>query len=59
MRNDLTIYDHVADRWWSDDIRWTRIFKNPISGRLGCFDCQIDWAGKASLDDDGSSCVFG
>ena len=24
MPNDLTIYDRVADRWWSDDIRWVR-----------------------------------
>ena len=24
MRNDLTIYDRVADRWWSDHIRWVR-----------------------------------
>lgn len=35
MRNDLTIYDHVADRRWLDDIRWGHTFKHPVSGRLG------------------------
>ncbi|NBE08206.1 bifunctional 2-polyprenyl-6-hydroxyphenol methylase/3-demethylubiquinol 3-O-methyltransferase UbiG [Paragemmobacter ruber] len=50
MRNDLTIYDRVADRWWSDDIRWVRTLKNLVPGRLGWFDGQIDWAGKAVLD---------
>ena len=24
MRNDLSIYDAVADHRWSDDIRWVR-----------------------------------
>ena len=28
MRYDLTIYDTVADRWWSDGIRW--VIKPPI-----------------------------
>lgn len=50
MRNDLTIYDKVADRWWSDDIRWVRTLKNLVPGRLGWFDRQIDWAGKEVLD---------
>ena len=50
MRNDLTIYDTVADRWWSDDIRWVRTLKNLVPGRLAWFDRQIDWAGKAVLD---------
>ena len=50
MRNDLTIYDRVADRWWSDDIRWVRTLKNLVPGRLGWFDRQIDWQGKAVLD---------
>ena len=34
MRNDLTTHDKVADRWWSDDIRWVRTLKNLVSGRL-------------------------
>ncbi len=50
MRNDLTIYDKVADRWWSDDIRWVRTLKNLVPGRLSWFDRQIDWPGKTVLD---------
>ena len=50
MRNDLTIYDKVADRWWSDDFRWVRTLKNLVPGRLAWFDRQIDWQGKVVLD---------
>lgn len=50
MRNDLTIYDAVADRWWSDDVRWVRTLKNMVPGRLSWFDRQIDWAGREVLD---------
>ena len=50
MRNDLTIYDKVADSWWSDDIRWVRTLKNLVPGRLAWFDRQIDWADKTVLD---------
>ena len=50
MRNDLTIYDKVADRWWSDDIRWVRTLKNLVPGRLSWFDRQIEWQGKTVLD---------
>jgi ubiquinone biosynthesis O-methyltransferase len=50
MRNDLTIYDRVADRWWSDDIRWVRTLKNLVPGRLAWFDRHIDWQGKEVLD---------
>jgi 2-polyprenyl-6-hydroxyphenyl methylase/3-demethylubiquinone-9 3-methyltransferase len=50
MRNDLTIYDRVADRWWSDDIRWVRTLKNLVPGRLAWFDRHIDWRGKEVLD---------
>ncbi len=49
-RNDLTIYDKVADRWWSDDIRWVRTLKAMVPGRLSWFDRQIDWSGKRVLD---------
>jgi 2-polyprenyl-6-hydroxyphenyl methylase / 3-demethylubiquinone-9 3-methyltransferase len=49
-RNDLTIYDRVADQWWSDDIRWVRTLKNLVPGRLRWFDRQIDWRGKDVLD---------
>jgi 2-polyprenyl-6-hydroxyphenyl methylase / 3-demethylubiquinone-9 3-methyltransferase len=50
MRNDLTIYDKVADSWWSDDIRWVRTLKNLVPGRLAWFDRQIDWQNKTVLD---------
>jgi len=50
MRNDLTIYDHAAAQWWSDDIRWVRTLKNLVPGRLSWMDRQIDWQGKAVLD---------
>lgn len=50
VRNDLTIYDKVAERWWSDDIRWVRTLKNLVPGRLKWFDRHIDWTGKAVLD---------
>ena len=50
MRNDLTIYDKVADRWWSDDVRWIRTLKNLVPGRLRWMDRKIDWTGKRVLD---------
>ena len=50
MRNDLTIYDEVADRWWSDELRWVRTLKNLVPGRLKWFDRHIDWQGKDVLD---------
>ena len=50
MRNDLTIYDRVADSWWSDDIRWVRTLKNLVPGRLAWFDTLIDWQGCDVLD---------
>ena len=50
MRNDLSIYDAVADHWWSDDIRWVRTLKNLVPGRLSWFDHHIHWAGKQVLD---------
>ncbi|MEO0370334.1 MAG: bifunctional 2-polyprenyl-6-hydroxyphenol methylase/3-demethylubiquinol 3-O-methyltransferase UbiG [Pseudomonadota bacterium] len=49
-RNDLTIYDDVAEQWWSDDIKWVRTLKSMVPGRLRWFDRQFDWAGKRVLD---------
>ncbi len=49
-RNDLTIYDGMAEKWWSDDVRWIRVLKNMVPGRLSWFDTRIDWAGKDVLD---------
>ena len=50
MRNNLDIYDAVADQWWSDDIRWVRTLKNLVPGRLSWMDKQFDWADQAVLD---------
>jgi 2-polyprenyl-6-hydroxyphenyl methylase/3-demethylubiquinone-9 3-methyltransferase len=50
LRNDLTIYDKVADQWWSDDVRWIRTLKNLVPGRLRWMDKKIDWQGKKVLD---------
>ncbi len=49
-RNDLSIYDTVADKWWSDDIRWVRTLKNMVPARLAWFEKTIDWRGKRVLD---------
>jgi 2-polyprenyl-6-hydroxyphenyl methylase / 3-demethylubiquinone-9 3-methyltransferase len=50
MRNDLTIYDQVADQWWSDEVRWVRTLKNLVPGRLKWFDRHFEWPGKDVLD---------
>lgn len=50
LRNDLSIYDQVAEDWWSDDIRWVRTLKNLVPGRLAWFDRTLDWTGKTVLD---------
>ena len=50
MRNDLTIYDAVADQWWSDEVRWVRTLKILVPGRLKWFGRHIDWQGKGVLD---------
>lgn len=50
MRNDLTIYDRVADQWWSDEVQWVRTLKNLVPGRLKWFDRHINWLDKAILD---------
>ena len=49
-RNDLSIYDDVAARWWSDEIRWVRTLKNMVPGRMSYFDRLVDWRGKDVLD---------
>lgn len=49
-RNDLTIYDTHAEHWWSDEVRWLRILRNMVPGRLSWFDRQIDWRGLDVLD---------
>jgi 2-polyprenyl-6-hydroxyphenyl methylase/3-demethylubiquinone-9 3-methyltransferase len=50
VRNDLTIYDAAAERWWSDDIRWVRTLRNMVPGRLRWFDRHMHWADRDVLD---------
>jgi 2-polyprenyl-6-hydroxyphenyl methylase/3-demethylubiquinone-9 3-methyltransferase len=50
VRNDLSIYDAEAARWWSDEVRWVRTLKNMVPGRLKYFDAFVDWQGKRVLD---------
>lgn len=49
-RNNLAIYDAVADHWWTDDIRWVRTLKNLVPGRFAWFDRHVEWSGKSVLD---------
>ncbi|MAI58634.1 MAG: 3-demethylubiquinone-9 3-O-methyltransferase [Rhodobacteraceae bacterium] len=49
-RNNLSIYNEVADQWWSDDIRWVRTLKNLVPARLSWFDRFVDWKDKSVLD---------
>ena len=49
-RNNLDIYDAVAAKWWSNDIRWVRTLNNLVPGRLGWFERHIDWADINVLD---------
>lgn len=49
-RNNLAMYNEVADDWWSDDVRWIRTLKNMVPGRLRYFDELVDWQGKTVLD---------
>ncbi|MEM6727681.1 MAG: bifunctional 2-polyprenyl-6-hydroxyphenol methylase/3-demethylubiquinol 3-O-methyltransferase UbiG [Pseudomonadota bacterium] len=50
MRNDLELYDRVAEQWWSDDVRWIRTLKNMVPGRLSYFDTLVEWDGRDVLD---------
>lgn len=51
MRNDLTIYDKVADVWWAEQRpKWVRTLHNMVPGRLTWFDRFVEWPGKAVLD---------
>lgn len=50
VRNDLALYDRVADQWWSDEVRWLRTLRNLVPGRLAWFDRHFDWHGRRVLD---------
>jgi 2-polyprenyl-6-hydroxyphenyl methylase/3-demethylubiquinone-9 3-methyltransferase len=49
-RNDLSIYDAEAERWWTDEVRWVRTLKNLVPARLAWFDRHVAWEGAAVLD---------
>ncbi len=49
-RNDQTIYDRAAASWWSYDLRWVRILRNMVPGRLAWFDRHLEWRGARVLD---------
>ncbi|MEO1749680.1 MAG: 3-demethylubiquinone-9 3-O-methyltransferase, partial [Pseudomonadota bacterium] len=38
VRNNLAIYDDVAEQWWSDDVRWVRTLKSMVPARLKWFE---------------------
>lgn len=49
-RNDLTIYDAAAARWWTEPPRWVRALRNLVPARLAWFDRFVDWPGRHVLD---------
>lgn len=49
-RNNLGIYDDVAEQWWSDEIKWVRTLKNMVPARLKWFERHIHWRDKSVLD---------
>lgn len=49
-RNNLAIYDDVAAKWWSDEIRWVRTLKNLVPARMRYFDRFASWDGAKVLD---------
>jgi len=49
-RNNLALYDEVADEWWSDEVRWIRTLKAMVPGRFRYFDQHVEWKGKFVLD---------
>lgn len=50
LRNDLSIYDAEADKWWSGKTRWVRTLHNMVPGRLAYFDRFAHWPGARVLD---------
>ena len=49
-KNDLSIYDDNAGKWWSDEVRWLRVLRNLVPGRLKWFDRHQEWDGRDVLD---------
>lgn len=50
-RNDLSIYDTFADRWWDGSTRWVRTLQNMVPARLSYFERYTGgWADARVLD---------
>lgn len=53
-KNDLTIYDAVADQWWSGETAWVRTLANMVPARMRFFDKIVagsgGWRGMRVLD---------
>lgn len=51
VKNDLELYDRVAEQWWRDDTPWLRTLKNMAPARFRYFDRFVtDWRGARVLD---------
>lgn len=51
VKNNLQLYDDVADQWWSDETPWLRTLHNMVPARLRYFDRHVpDWSGLRVLD---------
>lgn len=48
--NDQTIYNDVAQYWWSEQPRWVETLQAMVRARLAWFDQFIDWQFKNVLD---------
>ncbi|MEM1387772.1 MAG: bifunctional 2-polyprenyl-6-hydroxyphenol methylase/3-demethylubiquinol 3-O-methyltransferase UbiG [Pseudomonadota bacterium] len=50
MKNDLSIYDAVADTWWSDQPHWVQTLQNMVPARLAWFERYVQFSGLDVLD---------
>lgn len=51
VKNDLDLYDRVAEQWWTDETPWLRTLKNMAPARFRYFDRFVtDWRGLRVLD---------
>jgi 2-polyprenyl-6-hydroxyphenyl methylase/3-demethylubiquinone-9 3-methyltransferase len=50
-RNDLTLYDAYASRWWSGEERFLRLLHNLVPARMKHFDDVVEsWEAKRVVD---------
>jgi hypothetical protein len=51
VKNDLSIYEQYADKWWSGETRWLRTLHKMTPARLKMIDPIVgDWTNKDVLD---------